>query len=266
MGNASVAIGAAAGQNGSTGDGAIAIGWNTARTSQKANAIAIGSTAGDSNQGVSSIAIGASAGTTNQANNSIIINATSSALEQTTANSFTVKPIRNATGGNVLYYDQSTGEITYSTPAAPTREYLFAYNSGTNVDLSTANTSLTMNQVGANTANVTYSTSTGNLLLPTGKVMRVSASGLSYLIPGQSTALTSDIRWVYAANNATVTGGVYTTIKGSDLTSGTASSQTGGYSLDIVLNLGVSANIKMVSRDAMTGVLFNGGQLTVTEI
>lgn len=261
-----VGIGFQAGFFGSQGVGHVAIGKQAGYTVQGANTVAIGSMAGYSTQGTSSIAIGANAGYTSQGNNSIILNATGANLNMTTANTFTVKPIRNATGGNVLYYDQSTGEITYSTAPTSTKDYLFAYNAGATVSLASANTSLTMDTVGSNTANVTYNTATGNLLLPTGKVMRLTASGLSYLIPGSASALTSDIIWVYAANNIPVIGGVYSTIKGSDLTSGTSTSQSGGYSLDLVINMGSSANIKLVSRSGMTGVSFTNGQLVVTEL
>jgi hypothetical protein len=80
--------------------------------------VAIGYFAGHTNQGSSSIAIGANAGYTNQANNSIILNATGANLNQTTANSFTVKPVRAATTGNVLYYNDTSGEISYGTPTS----------------------------------------------------------------------------------------------------------------------------------------------------
>ena len=108
----SIAIGGGAGGN-TQGNASIAIGADAGHGTQGANAIAIGFKAGDSAQGTESIAIGKQAGYTNQANNSIILNATGSALDQTTANTFTVKPIRSTTTGNVLYYDETSGEITF---------------------------------------------------------------------------------------------------------------------------------------------------------
>jgi len=61
------------------------------------------------------VAIGISAGLEDQAANSIIINATGAILDQTTANTFTVAPIRNisATSG-VLQYNASTKEVSYN--------------------------------------------------------------------------------------------------------------------------------------------------------
>ena len=110
-----VAIGLFAGQTSQGGSG-IAIGNQAGKSSQGWNGIAIGTNAGQFSQGERSIAIGNGAGTTNQANNSIILNATGSTLDQTTANTFTVKPIRavtDITGLKQLYYDPSTGEIVF---------------------------------------------------------------------------------------------------------------------------------------------------------
>jgi hypothetical protein len=84
--------------------------------STKPNTVSIGSFAGFYNQGANSVAIGANAGATVQASNSIILNATGANLDQTTANSFTVKPVRavtDVTGLKQLYYDPSTGEIVF---------------------------------------------------------------------------------------------------------------------------------------------------------
>jgi hypothetical protein len=82
---------------------------------QGANAVAIGQGAGSTNQGTGAVAIGARAGLTNQGNNSIILNATGANLDQTTANTFTVAPVRNdvANIGNVMFYNATSKEITY---------------------------------------------------------------------------------------------------------------------------------------------------------
>jgi len=116
QGVSAVAVGELAGRN-TQGNLAIAIGSQAALFFQLANAIAIGTTAGYETQGLSAIAIGASAGQTNQANNSIIINATGNILNQTTANTFTVAPIRTDSGNTAqaLYYNTTTKEITYAT-------------------------------------------------------------------------------------------------------------------------------------------------------
>lgn len=111
------AVGSGAG-NYNQGAGTVAIGTNAGAFNQGLRATAVGSMAGGLNQGEYAVAIGNFAGGSNQANNSIIINATGSSLDQTTANTFTVKPIRNAAGSTVLYYDVSTGEITYDTAGA----------------------------------------------------------------------------------------------------------------------------------------------------
>jgi hypothetical protein len=93
----------------------IAIGAVAGRDGQGEDAIAIGTRAGLTNQGDYAVAIGRKAGETNQGNNSIIINATGATLNQTTANTFTVAPIRNISAiSGVLQYNASTKEVSYS--------------------------------------------------------------------------------------------------------------------------------------------------------
>jgi len=61
------------------------------------------------------VAVGLYAGQTNQANNSIVLNATGAALNQTTANTFTVAPVRNDTSNiaEVMFYNATSKEVTY---------------------------------------------------------------------------------------------------------------------------------------------------------
>ena len=145
QGSVAVAIGSNAG-NTSQGDNTVAIGTNAGRTSQGTSATAVGSGAGSTTQGIYSVAIGGAAGETgqgqysvavgtlagrtSQANNSIIINATGANLNQTTANTFTVKPVRAVTsvtfaaptagsipaGFSPVYYNPTTGELIVITP------------------------------------------------------------------------------------------------------------------------------------------------------
>ena len=109
----SVAIGVNAGKT-SQGEQSVAIGAYTAITSQGNSAVAIGDRAGVTSQGTNAVAIGRLAGETNQAANSIVINATGSAVENTTASSLRIKPIRSATMTTILGYDAGTGEVTHN--------------------------------------------------------------------------------------------------------------------------------------------------------
>lgn len=96
------------------GTASIAIGEEAAGNLQGSQAIAIGKSSALISQGNNAIAIGAYAGANNQAANSIVINATGSALENTTASSLKIAPIRSAAASAYsLYYDTSTSEITY---------------------------------------------------------------------------------------------------------------------------------------------------------
>ena len=113
-----IAVGKTAGEQ-SQGAYSIAIGSATAYYQQGTGAVAIGTSAGALQQGNHAIAIGTGAGSALQGNNSIILNATGSALEQTTANTFTVAPIRNVgSADGVLQYNATTNEVSYNTDVA----------------------------------------------------------------------------------------------------------------------------------------------------
>lgn len=80
------------------------------------NSIAIGSNAGLKNQGTNSIALGTNAGYSGQHQNTIILNASDITLNSTTQFSSYIKPIRNGTSTNILYYDSNNGELLYNIP------------------------------------------------------------------------------------------------------------------------------------------------------
>jgi hypothetical protein len=115
QGLGSVALGLNAGND--QGYYAVAIGIGSGRVAQSDSAVAIGGEAGWVSQGINSVAVGYRAGTTNQANSSIILNATGANLNATTANTFTVAPVRNdvstANVAQVMFYNTTSKEITY---------------------------------------------------------------------------------------------------------------------------------------------------------
>ena len=122
QGTNSVAIGL---NTGSTEQGtySVAIGVGAGYNGQGNNSVAIGLDTGLTSQGTNSVAIGKQAGETSQAANSIILNATGAALNQTTASTFTVKPVRDAgaasgmtaAGFRPCYYNPTTGEFVYAS-------------------------------------------------------------------------------------------------------------------------------------------------------
>lgn len=104
---------------------ACAFGHLAGATNQGQSALAFGHGSGQTNQGASSIAFGHVAGTTSLAANAIVINATGSALENTTASSFKIAPIRslaNTSNSETMYYDTSTNEVTTRTPTGNSDE------------------------------------------------------------------------------------------------------------------------------------------------
>jgi len=120
QGSQATAVGVSAGRE-RQGSQATAVGRYAGQNDQGVSAVAIGHSAGRETQGTVAIAIGKLAGETNQAANSIVINATGSAVENTTASSLVIKPIRSGSGTTTLMYDASTGEVTHTaTPAQQT--------------------------------------------------------------------------------------------------------------------------------------------------
>lgn len=119
QGAGSIAIGYLATPNGN-GSNSIAIGSNAVSLGvQGNNAIAIGAGAAQNGQLDNTIAIGYRAGvdgvSDKQQENTIVINATGGTLVGNAyANALYVKPVRNANTANVVYYNNTTGEMTYS--------------------------------------------------------------------------------------------------------------------------------------------------------
>jgi hypothetical protein len=199
QGNAAIAIGQNAGAGGQ-GASSITIGQDAGgNTTQGANAVAIGKSAGFDAQGTNSIAIGANAGITSQANNSIILNATGANLNQTTANTFTVAPVRNdvANIAEVMFYNNTSKEVTYgntiSVAGNITGAYILGNGSGlTSLPIPTVTQDITSN--GAMSImtydgnlkyvnNATVEPSTGNIaggnISTTGQITSTKAGNLS---------------------------------------------------------------------------------------
>jgi hypothetical protein len=117
-----VAIGNIAGGLNS-GNHSVAIGDEAGRENIGLNSISIGHRAGYYFQGANSIAIGSYAGAQTQPSSSIIINATGSNLDATTANALYVKPVRQGNTGNALFYNATTGEITFDASTTSNANY-----------------------------------------------------------------------------------------------------------------------------------------------
>ena len=108
----SVAIGNEAGVI-NQGTYSVALGPEAGVINQGVNAVALGGGAGFYNQASNSVAIGYNAGLSNQPANSIVLNATGAELDGS-ASGFFVEPIRQTTDTfATLYYNSTTGEITY---------------------------------------------------------------------------------------------------------------------------------------------------------
>ncbi len=152
-----IAVGQSAGES-NQGTGAIAIGTSAGDLNQSNYAIALGSDAALTNQGNYSVAIGYRAGSNGsnyQHDNTIVLNASGANLQTPAANTFVVKPVRNANTANILFYDQSTGEVSYDL--APSTSSIS--NGNSNVSIPSANGNVNISASG--NANVVVVTGTG---------------------------------------------------------------------------------------------------------
>ncbi|MDP6878160.1 MAG: hypothetical protein QGI18_06130, partial [Candidatus Marinimicrobia bacterium] len=140
QGNNSVAIGNGSGRT-SQGTYSVAIG-NFAGTSNQGNAnVAIGNSAGYSNQGTQSVAIGYKAGETNQHANTIVLNAKGASLNTTDTSGLYIAPIREVNNTKALYYNVSTGEVTYNDVSSGGSGGGGGITSGSDVSLSSVDIS-----------------------------------------------------------------------------------------------------------------------------
>lgn len=227
--------------NSAQGANAVAIGVQSGYSAQGANAVAIGTAAGTYNQGVYSLAIGYGAGTYNQGNNSIIINATGVPLQPTTANTFTVAPVRNdvANVAQVMFYNPASAEITYGNVISVAGNI-------------TGNTISAVNYTGG-TVSISGNITGGNVAFGLGTV-----SGTGNIITGNITATGS----ITAAGN--ITGNCFVG-NGSQLT-GLPPAYNNSNVVTLLASFG-SNNIVTggdIAGNTITGNYFvgNGSQLT----
>ena len=113
QGSNAVAVGYLAGSTGQ-GDYAVAVGRTAGSNGQGSQAVAVGRAAGENSQGDYAVAVGYRAGEISQHDNTILLNASGAAFNTNAAEAFFVKKLRN-TGGTAMFYDTSSGEISYST-------------------------------------------------------------------------------------------------------------------------------------------------------
>lgn len=162
QGEGSVAVGKVAGWE-TQGNSAVAVGDSAGNDTQGIGAVAVGTGAGEITQGEYAIAVGYLAGSTSQGNNSIILNATGNILNQTTANTFTVAPVRNdvANTAEVMFYNTTSKEITYGNTISVSGNI-----TGANIITAGAGGDIALtggNVTGANVVSANTVSATGNI-------------------------------------------------------------------------------------------------------
>jgi len=179
---------------------AVAIGLDAGGNSQGINSIAIGPGAGTETLGNYSIAIGNGAGSLTSGNNSIIINAANAAFQGPLSNAFYVNPIRNANTANVLFYNNSTGEITYGLKPASDG----ISNGTSNISIPVTNGNVLIGVAG--NANVLTVTGTGANIIGTANITSTANIG------GNLTAANANLGNLVTANFYTGNGSLLTGI------------------------------------------------------
>ena len=219
-----VAVGTSAGRE-RQGSQATALGRYAGQNDQGVSAVAIGHSAGRETQGTVAIAIGKLAGETNQAANSIVINATGSAVENTTASSTVIQPVRNQASANVMMYNPANGELTHTatpgTLAANIDQATLAIGAttATSIGIGNAGSTTTINGTvampavvsGSITADdsmsITTATGDGNAIsigpAGTNRVINLTADSIRFFGPVTS-GITGDITGSVFGDDSTV--------------------------------------------------------------
>jgi Major tropism determinant N-terminal domain len=166
-------------------------------------------------QGDYAIAIGAYASSIVQHSHSIVINATGDSVISASPNSFVVKPVAQGATANSMYYDSTTGEITYSNVPSIVAKTTSPSNT-IEIDLTKSVNKLTATG-GGSTANGNYHLADGTegqilYLVPAGGTVSNEYTGINidnyrYRNLGDNTIYegTSGNYWLpFVGQNATV--------------------------------------------------------------
>jgi len=234
--------------------GLIRLGTGAGNANTLGDAVAIGFLAGNDGLGNNSIAIGSRAGNLDQANNSIILNATGANLTTSTANSFTVKPVRNDSAGNVLYYDDVTGEITYDAISTQLNANFANYAGNVTVSAQPNITS-----VGTLTLlDVTGNVDAGNINATGGNFVYIAGNG-SALTALTGANVTGFVPNAVHANSATTAGSATSAGVAVNVT---ANAQPNITSVGTLANLTVVDTILVQGANARLDVQGTGGLIT----
>jgi len=239
-----IGIGTAAGYF-AQGTYSIALGSGAGLTFQGSNSIAIGTDAGSATQASNSIAIGQNAGVPAQQENTIILNATTANLSGNShANAFYVKPVRNAATANLLYYNDTTGEISYGLPGNLVTSIIS--NGTSNVSIPSANGNVLISVAG--TSNV-ISISNSSVVVNANVTVNGNASF-------SSTLTVQQIKEKVIANTTAATGNINFDLLNGAIELRTANA-TGNFNLNFRGNSTISLNTLLESNQSMTCSFIN---------
>jgi hypothetical protein len=245
------------------GINAVSLGTYSASTLQQSSCVAVGYSAGRSNQGANSIAIGAFAGDVNQAGSTIVINATGASLAGATSGAVYVAPMRYISSGNVIVYNSSTNEVSYSdtlSGALTVSALHFSTLNGSTITTDTLTLNSTLSVSTATTRLLNYSSLVGStitadtMILNSTLSVSTATTGLlnySSLVGSTITADTMTLNSTLSVS--TVTTGLlnYSSLVGSTIIANTITSNSTifGSTITTTGNVGIGTTNPSASLD-----------------
>ena len=240
---------------------------NDYKYGQDISSVAIGFHAGQ-NQGIHSIAIGCFAGE-DQSGNTIILNATGQSHRTMgdASGGFYVKPVRQKSQRNALYYDTSKGEITYerpgTLPTGTTKE--ISLDSSFNIPISNEkNITLVTYSSGSNRFFSLKHDLTTDTVYSFSEIRKLGFSDIDLSTPalngtmlGRNTNITAPFLTFTAPNTNDSTTNSHFFI--SYLLSITNKDDSKNYVLSIIYNHGRSSNPILLKRVDVTDSIPNSG-------
>jgi hypothetical protein len=254
-----VAVGVSAGYY-KQGSSAIAIGQSAGATEQGVESVAIGYGAGSNVLGNYSIAIGWNAGSNITGNNSIILNAANTAFQGPLSNAFYVNPVRNANTSNVLFYNNSTGEITYG--AKPASDAIANGTSSVSIPVANGNVYISANGV----ANAFVVSGTGANLVGFANITgNVDIGGIANIV-GNLTAANANLGNLVTANFFTGNGSLLTgiTVSTSNISNGTSNVSIPIAAGNINFSVNGNANVAVIDGQGRIYANFINATNTIT--
>jgi hypothetical protein len=171
------------------------------------------------------------------------------------------------TGGsnNQVLTTNGSGNLNWATPTAATKDYINVRRSA-GLAVQTENTTWVFNNLVANSGSITYNTTTGNLLLTSGKVYRIAVNSTEFVVPVGASPEYIQFRWIDDANVQLSAAGMGTV--GGDVLGGSTTTLTAGPGTsEFIYAPTATGNIRLATVSGTAqGYTWQRGSLIVQEL